>query len=180
MYVNVWWSQLWWCNSPILPLHSFTVNVVLELEGDMHVSQQSLINFFNKSESLQILSLEEVQLSDMVSHPWDVCNVTSVNCISLYYMYRMRRLLLGISVEVSSNTRTSQMWHWWGAVVNSPEEWLKDWQTISIYPSLKWKVRLFHHPRHSRSTQHIYNNALLGRAWVSLTYLTSCNSKISV
>ena len=54
--------------------HSFhcthlLVNVVLELEGDMHVSQQSLINFFNKSESLQFLSLEEVQLSDMVSHP---------------------------------------------------------------------------------------------------------------
>ena len=33
------------------------------------ISQKSLVKFLNKSTSLQTLSLEEVQLSDMVSPP---------------------------------------------------------------------------------------------------------------
>ena len=92
----------------------------------IHISQKSLVKFLNKSTSLQTLSLGWVKLSDMVSPPWDVYNVASPNCILLYYMYRMWRLLLGISVELSSNLRTSQMWHCGGAVMNSLEEWLKD------------------------------------------------------
>ena len=72
-------------------------------------STLSFLTVLNKSTSLQTLSLFGVYLSDMVSHTvCDVYNVASPNCISLYYMYRMWRLL-GISVELSSNLRTSQM-----------------------------------------------------------------------
>ena len=86
---------------------------VLELSPDyndnLSFSTRSFLNVLNKSTSLQTLSLKKVQLSDMVSPPRDVYNVASPNCISLYYMYRMWRLLLGISVELSSNSITSQM-----------------------------------------------------------------------
>ena len=86
---------------------------VFELTGftDADLGTIAFLNILNKSTSLQTLSLWGVQLSDMVSPPRDVYNVTSPNCISLYYcnMYRMWRLLLGISVELSSNSKTSQM-----------------------------------------------------------------------
>ena len=81
---------------------------VLEFTG-AHLGTITFLNVLNKSTSLQTLSLNEVQLSDKVSPPRDVYNVASPNCISLYYMYRMWRLLLGISVVLSSNSRTSQM-----------------------------------------------------------------------
>ena len=126
-----WKSRyLWWCNSLLIPIHSiyllYCVGVWAIANNVIHISQKSLVKFLNKSTSLHTLSLERVQLSDMVSPPWDVYNVASPNCISLYYMYRMWRLFLGISVELSSNSRTSQMWDWGTAVMNSPEEWLKD------------------------------------------------------
>ena len=69
---------------------------------------QSFTKVLKKSTSLQTLSLGGVHLSDMVSPPCMRCNVSSPDCISLYYMYRIWRLL-GISVELSSNSTTSQM-----------------------------------------------------------------------
>ena len=51
----------------------------------IHISQKSPIKLLNKSPSLQTLSLERVQLSDMVSPPRDVYNVASPTYISLHY-----------------------------------------------------------------------------------------------